>query len=134
MAVRKNPLPYPALIALALCLLLAPPLPVAAGNADGPTCDLRFMTVDPPGSNPTTVPGINDWRQMTGERTFDSTGFHGFYPDISGRGVCRFNDQCGAYVFPKWPWRGVHDVRSSRWHRHGQPQTKRPWGNSRLLS
>jgi hypothetical protein len=72
MAKRRNPLLYWDLIALALCLLLAPALPVAAGNADGPTCDPRFITVDPPGSNPATVLGINDWRQMTGERTYDS--------------------------------------------------------------
>ncbi len=78
---RSNLLLYPALIALALSLLLAPALPVAAGNADSPTCDPRFMTVDPSGLNVSKVPGINDWRQIAGEPTHDSIWFRGFYLD-----------------------------------------------------
>ena len=70
---RRNPSPCSAFIALALSLLLAPPLSFAAGNADCPTCNLRSITVDPSGSNRTTALGIDDWRQMTGGRTYDST-------------------------------------------------------------
>ena len=48
-------------------------LSFAAGNADCPTCNLRSITVDPSGSNRTTALGIDDWRRMTGGRTYDST-------------------------------------------------------------
>jgi len=76
---RSNPLLYSALVTLALSLLLAPALPVAAGNADSPTCDPRFMTVDPSGLNASTVLGINDWRQIAGDCARDPTWFHGSY-------------------------------------------------------
>ncbi|MFZ0929556.1 MAG: hypothetical protein WAN11_13200 [Syntrophobacteraceae bacterium] len=78
---RSNLLLYQALIALALGLLLAPALPVAAGNADSPTCDPRFMTVAPSGLNASKILGINDWRQIAGDCTHDSIWFHGFYLD-----------------------------------------------------
>jgi len=81
MAMRSNLLLYPALIALALSLLLAPALPVAAGNDDSPTCDPRFMTVDPSGLNASKVLEINDWRQIAGDCTHDSVWFRGFYLD-----------------------------------------------------
>ena len=69
---RNNPSSYSALIALALSMLLAPALPVAAGNADCPPCDLRSITVDPSGPNRITGLGIDDWRQMTGQCKYDS--------------------------------------------------------------
>ncbi len=78
---RSNLLLYSALVTLALSLLLAPTLPADAGNADSPTCDPRFMTVDPSWLNASTVLGINDWRQIAGDFTHDPTSFHGFYLD-----------------------------------------------------
>jgi hypothetical protein len=72
---------YPAIIALALSLLLTPALPVTAGSADRLTCDLRFIFAAPYWSNESTSLGINDWREIAGGYTHDSTGFDGFYSD-----------------------------------------------------
>jgi hypothetical protein len=54
---RRNLLPYSALIVLAPCLLLAPALSHATGNADGPTSGLIYLTIDPQGSHRTAVLG-----------------------------------------------------------------------------
>lgn len=82
MAMRRSLMPYPAIIALALSLLLTPAPPVAAGSADRlTTCDLRFIFAAPYWSNESTSLGINNWREIAGGYTHDSTGFDGFYLD-----------------------------------------------------
>ena len=81
---RRNLMQYPAIIALALSLLLATTLPVAAGNADRLTCNLRFTIAAPHWSNASKLLGIKDWRQTAGSYTHDSTGFDGFYLDRAG--------------------------------------------------
>ena len=88
---RRKLLPYPALVALALSLFLAPTLAVAAGNVERPSCDPRFITVDLFWSNASTVPGINDWRQIARDSTHDSTGFDGFYIDRVGGAFVKFD-------------------------------------------
>jgi hypothetical protein len=79
---RRSLMLYPAIIALALSLLLTPALPVAAGDADRlTTCDLRFIFAAPCWSSESRSLGINDWREIAGGYTHDSTGFDGFYLD-----------------------------------------------------
>ncbi len=81
---RRNLMLYPAILALALSLLLPTTLPVAAGSADRLTFNLRFTIVAPHWSNASKLLGINDWRQTVGGYTHDSTGFDGFYLDRAG--------------------------------------------------
>ncbi len=91
MAMRINLILYPAIIALTLSLLLAPALPVAAGSADRFICDLRFIIPAPHRSNPSTILGINNWRQFAGGWTHDSTGFDGFYLDRAAGGFVKLD-------------------------------------------
>jgi hypothetical protein len=78
---RSNPMPYPAIVALALSLLLAPTLPAAAGSADRLACHLHYLFVAPYWSNASQFHGIEDWRDIPGSYTHDSTGADRFYLD-----------------------------------------------------